>query len=131
MAVKQVPFKGQFEGTQTLDPARGVVNGSATGNATHLGAFAMLFPHTVDFATRTGKGTYTFTAANGDTVIADFVGQAQGGPIVSIVEHATITGGTGRFEGATGSFVVERWFNPANGITEGTFEGAIAQVGGS
>ena len=85
----------------------------------------MVFPHTVNFATRTGTGTYTFTAANGDTVTADFTGQATGGPVVTIVEHGTVTGGTGRFEGASGSFVVERSFDPASGTTEGGFEGTL------
>ena len=124
-----VPFKGSLEGSQTLTPLQpplGFVNGSATGNGTHLGLFTVTFPHTVNFATRSGTGTYTFTAANGDTLTADFSGQASGGPVVSIVENATVTGGTGRFEGATGSFVVERWFDQASGVTEGRFEGTIS-----
>jgi hypothetical protein len=127
-----VPFKGRFEGTQTLTPLQppfGFVNGSATGTATHLGSYTLAFPHTVNFATRTGVGTYTFTAANGDTLTADFTGQAQGGPIVSIVEQGTVTGGTGRFAGATGSFVVQRRFDPAAGTTEGSFEGTVSSVG--
>jgi hypothetical protein len=129
-----VPFKGSLEGTQTSTPLQfplALVAGSATGNATHLGRFTVEFPHTVNFVTRTGEGTFTFTAANGDTLTADFTGQAQPGPIVSIVEHATITGGTGRFAGATGGFTAERRFDPASGTTEGSFEGTISfAVGG-
>ena len=131
-AAQSVPFKGNLEGTQTstpLQPPFAFVDGSATGNATNLGRFTVAFPHTVNFATRTGVGTFTFTAANGDTLTADFTGQAQPGPLVSIVEHATITGGTGRFAGATGSFTVERLFNPASGTTEGSFEGTISSPG--
>jgi hypothetical protein len=123
-----MPFKGTFEGTQTttpLEPPRALVDGSATGEATHLGRFTVEFPHIVNFVTRTGDGTYTFTAANGDTLTADFTGQAQPGPIVSIVEVATITGGTGRFAAATGSFIVQRQFDPASGTTRGSFEGTI------
>lgn len=129
---QSVPFKGNFEGTQTstpLQPPLALVDGSATGNATHLGRFTVEFPHTVNFATRTGEGTFTFTAANGDTLTADFTGQAQPGPIVSIVEHAIITGGTGRFAGATGSFTVRRQFDPATGTTRGSFEGTISSPG--
>jgi hypothetical protein len=128
-ASQEVPFKGRFEGSQTLTPQQppfGFVDGSATGNATHLGRFTVEFPHTVNFATRTGVGTFTFEAADGDSLTADFTGQAQGGPIVSIVEHAVVTGGTGRFAAATGSFVVQRSFDPATGATEGSFEGTIA-----
>lgn len=133
-AVQSVPFKGNFEGTQTstpLQPPLAFVDGSATGNATHLGRFTVEFPHTVNFVTRTGKGTFTFTAANGDTLTADFTGQAQPGPIVSIVEHATITGGTGRFAGATGSFTVQRVFDPASGTTSGSFTGTISSPPGA
>lgn len=131
-AAQSVRFKGTFEGTQTLTPLQppfGLVNGSASGTAAHLGLFTVEFPHTVNFATRTGVGTFTFTAANGDTLTADFTGQAQGGPIISIVEHATVTGGTGRFAEATGSFIVERRFDPSSGTTEGSFEGTISSVG--
>jgi hypothetical protein len=127
-----VPFKGNFEGTQRstpLLPPLAFVDASATGNATHLGRFTVEFSHTVNFATRTGEGTYTFTAANGDTLTADFTGQAQPGPIVSIVEHAIITGGTGRFAGATGSFTVQRQFDPVTGTTKGSFEGTISSPG--
>ena len=127
-----VPFKGTLEGTQTLTPLAppmGAVNGSATGTGTHLGQFSVTFPHTVNFATRTGVGTYTFTAANGDTLTASFTGQASGGPVVSLLEHATVTGGTGRFAGATGTFTVQRQFDPSTGVTQGSFEGEISSVG--
>jgi hypothetical protein len=131
-AIQSVPFKGNLEGTQTsapLQPPLAFVDGSATGKATYLGLFTVEFPHTVNFVTRTGEGTFTFTAANGDTLTADFTGQAQPGPIVSIVEHATITGGTGRFAGATGSFTVQRQFDPATGTTTGSLEGTISSPG--
>jgi hypothetical protein len=131
-ATHSVPFKGSFEGSQTLTPGTppfGTVNGSATGTGTHLGEFTVAFPHTVNFATRTGVGTYTFTAANGDTLTASFTGAATGSPQVSIVEHATVTGGTGRFAGATGTFTAQRQFNQLTGVTTGSFEGEISSVG--
>jgi hypothetical protein len=37
----------------------------------------------------------------------------------------TLTGGTGRFEGASGSFTVERVLNRATGISTGTLSGTI------
>jgi hypothetical protein len=71
-----------------------------------------------------------FTAANGDTLTGNFTGQAQGAPpLVSIVEQVTVTGGTGRFAGATGSFTVQRQFNQQTGVTQGSFEGEISSVG--
>ena len=131
-AAATVPFKGTFEGSQTTTPleppfAFSVV--SASGTATLLGRFTLEIPHTVNFATATGDGTYTFTAANGDTLTADFTGKAQVGPIISIVEHATITGGTGRFAGAAGTFTAHRLFDPVNGTTTGSFEGTISAPG--
>jgi hypothetical protein len=132
-AAPETPFKGSFAGTQSatpLEPPFVFVNGSATGNATHQGLFTVEFPHTVNFVARTGEGTYTFTAANGDTLTADFRGLAQEAPpLISIVEHATVTGGTGRFAGAAGTFTVHRRFNQATGATEGSFEGTMSSVG--
>jgi hypothetical protein len=45
------------------------------------------------------------------------------------VETATITGGTGRFAGATGSFTAERTFYVASGKTIGSSEGWISPPG--
>jgi hypothetical protein len=50
--------------------------------------------------------------------------------VVRIVEGATITGGTGRFAGATGSFTVVRLYDPVAGTTVGSFEGAISVPAG-
>jgi hypothetical protein len=126
----EVPFKGHFAGTQTvtpLGPQSAYVNGSGTGTATRLGLFTVEFPHMVNFATRVGEGTYTFTAANGDMLTGDFTGQADGAPpLISIVEHITVTGGTGRFAGATGTITVERRFDQAAGVTDASFEGTIS-----
>jgi hypothetical protein len=121
-----------MEGTQSVTPGQppfATVNGQATGTATLLGQFTVTFPHTVNFATATGQGTYTFTAANGDTLTANFTGAAQQGPIVHIVENAVITGGTGRMAGASGSFTARREFNPATGVVIGSFEGTISTPG--
>jgi hypothetical protein len=125
-----VPFKGDLEGSVTvtpLPPGRGNVQIDATGNATHLGRFTLQIPHIVTFATRIGVGTYVFTAANGDQLFASFSGQAvTSPPMVEIVEHATITGGTGRFADATGSFTVHRVFDQTAGWTVGSVEGTIS-----
>jgi hypothetical protein len=133
-AALSVPFKGRFDGTQTVTPSgpsSALVEVWTTGTATAVGRFTMELPHTVDFATATAIGTCTIVAANGDVLVASFYGQAQVGPIVSIVETATIEWGTGRFAGATGSFTIRREFDPAAGTTTGSFEGAISTRGAS
>jgi hypothetical protein len=107
------------------------VDVDATGNATHLGQFTLDIPHVVNRAKGTAVGSYEFTAANGDTLTADFTGVAVpiAPGVLYIEETATITGGTGRFAGATGSFTVERLYDTVAGTTVGSFEGTISSAG--
>ena len=129
-AGEQLPFKGSLEGDVTITPLAPpfvsvLVEG--TGRATHLGKFTFDFPHVVNRATMSGIGSYHFVAANGDTLTADAMGQATlvAPGVLAIVETATITGGTGRFRGATGTFTVERLFDTVAGTTAGSFKGTI------
>jgi hypothetical protein len=131
-----VPFKGRLEGVVTITPVNPPfivdVLVSASGNATHLGRFTLAIPHQVNRATGTAIGTFQFTAANGDTLSADFSGQSMPTPtpgVIYIVETATITGGTGRFAGSTGSFTCERLFDTVNLNTIGSFDGRISSPG--
>ena len=86
--------------------------GEATGTATQLGRFTLLYSWTINVITGVGTGgAYDFTAANGDMLFtsATGLGIPTSTPGVNfIVETHTITGGTGRFAGATGSFTVHR-----------------------
>jgi hypothetical protein len=134
-AEKQVPFRGRLEGVISNTPlsptlAAGLVKG--TGNASHLGRFTFTSNAVVDFAANSGFATWTFTAANGDTLTATAPGYAEptGTPeVIFVIETATITGGTGRFAGATGSFRMGRYDDLAAGTTFGTFEGTISLAG--
>ena len=134
-AGEQVPFKGSFEGEVThtpLAPPFDSVDVDATGNATRLGQFTLDIPHVVNRANRTAIGTYEFTAANGDMLFAEFTGHATPTAtpgVLYIEETATITGGTGRFAGATGSFLSERLYDTVNLTTIGSFEGTISRPG--
>ena len=134
-AGEQVPLKGSLAGVVTHTPVDATTDAvlvEATGSATHLGEFAVSVPHLVNTTTRTAAGTYEFTAANGDKLIAQFTGQASPTAtpgVLSIVETATITGGTGRFAGATGGFVVERLYDRIAGTTVGSFEGTVSSPG--
>jgi hypothetical protein len=134
-AGEQVPFRGSLEGDVTvtpLDPPFVSVYVDAAGTATQLGRFTLDIPHIVDRSTMTAVGSYEFTAANGDKVYADFTGQATLTPVPGVIyieETATITGGTGRFAGATGSFTSERLYDRIAGTTIGHFEGTISSPG--
>lgn len=131
----QVPFKGKIDGSYvvTVVPPIGTFVGWGTGYATHLGQFAYSFPHQVDFGSvpPVGIGTYSFTAANGDTLTADFLGYSV--PVapgfVLVTENAVVRGGTGRFAGATGAFVITRMVDQTNRLTTGSFEGSISSPG--
>ena len=133
-AGEQVPFKGGYEGEDIgtiVAPPIAAARVTAAGNATHLGNFEFVELVTVNTATGAGSGVFEFTAANGDTVYGTIVGQARltAPGVLTILETATIEGGTGRFEGATGSFNVSRVKNPATGETSCTFEGTVSSPG--
>ncbi len=130
-----VPFRGSLDGVATvtpLGPTAVSVHIEATGTGSHLGRYAVAVPHLVNPQTRIASGSYVFTAANGDRLTASFSGQASltATPgVLTIVESATITGGTGRFSDATGSFTAQRVFNQITGVTSGSFEGWIFRPG--
>ena len=134
-AGEQAPLEGKFKGDVTVTPLTPPfvsVDVEATGKATLLGKFTLDIPHVVNRATRTAIGSYVFTAANGDKLTADFTGTAAPTAtpgVLYIEETATITGGTGRFAGATGSFVTERLFNTITKRTAGSFAGTISAPG--
>jgi hypothetical protein len=132
----EVPFKGSWEGAlkaRTVTPPFLNVSFEGTGNATHLGRFTVEIRLALHTTNRFLTGTYEFTAANGDTLTADFAGESPltppGVPQTS-VETATITGGTGRFASASGTFTAERVVDLATTLTTGSFEGSISSPGG-
>ena len=133
---EQVPFRGRLEGNLTTrDPLTSPFvrdTFTITGHASHLGRFKLTIIANLNLTTRTAEGTYLFVAANGDTLTADFTGASRPTDtpgVVLIVETATITGGTGRFADATGSFVVSRLFNTITRVTTGSIEGTISPPG--
>lgn len=135
LAEAQVPFKGALVGHETdllqgNPPAQILVDGGTTGVATHLGRFKMTYTVTVSLPAGTSVGSAELTAANGDIIFTTFVGLGVPTDIPgvnSIVENNTITGGTGRFASAKGSFTVERLvdLNTQPAATFGSFHGTI------
>jgi hypothetical protein len=126
----ETPFKGKITAVETSQlvffPIVSV-NREGTGTATYLGKYTEHATFQVNVLTMSSTGAATFTAANGDTLSASIVGQATriGPTTLSIVEVYTITGGTGRLAGATGTFTLENTLEQTTGVSSGTFSGAI------
>jgi hypothetical protein len=135
-----VPFKGHWTGTTVsatpIAPGVVVVVSSGSGDATELGRFEMTSPHLEFLDTFEVEGEQIFTAANGDTLVAQFTGQfvpdADGN--LEAMLDCVITEGTGRFKDATGSYDFHIVAVP-NGTTGfdsvATIDGVISAAGSS
>jgi len=101
----ELPFKGTYEGLETVGTVPSHHHLDATGNATHLGRFTVTADWTL--APTGGSGTSTWTAANGDKLFTRFT---RNGvfvpPTATFTETHIITGGDGRFANASGTFTV-------------------------
>ena len=137
-AQKQVPFKGTMQGHDTDTPCSPpqsqcvVVMTTGTGIGTHLGDSSFTQVAQVNRAARTSARSAHWIAANGDSIDTTFTGSAEltATPgVISITEIHTITGGTGRFSGAPGSFTVERLASGVTFLTSGSFHGTITSPG--
>jgi hypothetical protein len=138
VAQKQIPFKGTIQAHETGTPQGGPpptivsASGSGTGIGILLGEFSFTYELTITLANGTATGSAHLIAANGDSIDTTITGSSDPTAtpgVLSITEIDTITGGTGRFAGAQGSFTVERLINQATGFTSGSFHGAITSPG--
>jgi hypothetical protein len=102
------PVTGAGTGTVTLNLLTGAATGEFSGHLSAMGAetghdnltFTLTGPSTFTYT-----GTRTFVAANGDKLFSAITGQ---GTLTRTTAHSTetdtITGGTGRFAGASGTY---------------------------
>jgi len=108
-------FKGTFQG----EDAHGLVPPGATtiaidttgtGTGTHLGQFSLIRQVIGNLTNLSDTGSARWIAANQDSIYTTISGQAElsdeGGGSLKVTEVHIITGGTGRFAGAQGSFTV-------------------------
>ena len=112
------PFKGSLALAVDQEPVFDLpilsLHFAVTGEATQLGQFTGALQLHIDISheeqgTETSTGKIVLNAADGDTVTGTVSGTATvAGQDERIVETVTITGGTGRFAGATGTFVITR-----------------------
>ena len=143
-AQQQVPFKGTFQGSDTVTPP--TLTQNITGTGTLVGQFSSITHLTLTASGGTGTGEWI--AANGDkidtTVVGtrddvdmapcQVVGAQPGDSYARIRQIHTITRGTGRFAGVQGSFIlwlyhdVVRRSDGTNG-TCGSYSGTITAPG--
>ncbi|SRR6266702_929586 len=134
VAQNQVPFKGAMQGTDADSNFTNTtvsVTTTGTGIGTLLGQFSFTQEVTVNFASSTSTGSAHWIAANGDSIYTTIAGSGEPTDtgLIRITEIQTITGGTGRFSGAQGSFTVERLASPVTFLTSGSFHGCINSPG--
>jgi uncharacterized membrane protein len=134
VAQNQVPFKGAMQG-QDFDIAftntTVTVLTVGTGLGTLVGQFSFTQTVTVDFTTATSTGAGRWSAANGDSISTTITGSGEmiEPGLFRIEDVHTITGGTGRFAGAQGTFTVNRLASGVTFLTSGSYEGTITHPG--
>jgi hypothetical protein len=116
-----VPFEGKY----TFSFGADGVSGKGIGS--HIGIFTLVEQNN-DEGFPVITGTATFTTANGDQLFANHTGLVQllGNGMADVNSEFTITGGTGRFVGATGGFESHGPANLALGTGSSEFEGTIS-----
>lgn len=139
MAGAEVPFKGVEVGGLTGGPFNFpivTIFCAGEGEATHLGHFTVTGEYFVNVLDATATGAFTITAANGDQLFITSIGHSLQPPTLKeTVEDVTVTGGTGRFKGATGSWFMDAHFDFVFGGPEvtdpyvATLEGIISTPG--
>lgn len=137
MAATERPFRGSFMGVAGFaEPRCGsdvTLGFTAHGTATHLGRIEGQASNCSDWSFPVASvgvrdGVVTFVAADGSTITAAYEGVQQA-PVNGVAAYSltmTVVGGTGRFEGASGSWASSGLLNFNELTITGTFDGWIA-----
>lgn len=127
------PLKGAYHtNSQILSgPPMLATRITGIGQSSHLGKGTFVANSILNLTTAPPfslGGTAVFTAANGDEFYTSFTGTAipNGTGANQIEMHHTITGGTGRFENASGSFSGYTVAVPGHSNGYITYEGNIS-----
>jgi hypothetical protein len=128
--VTRFPFKGTIQSTETsvtVFPTMSVT-GSGSGDATELGAFTINYQVEISLLDLSSVESAELTGTKGDSLRAEAVGQAAENRtpgMLNVVDIYKITGGTGRFNGASGTFTLNRLVSMTTGASSSTFEGYL------
>jgi hypothetical protein len=140
-----VPFRATFANTNTMAPCPPnapapsfCVALAGSGHATHMGKIQFSGLTVVNLASNCGPGCFTdsgpntLTAANGDQITLDNTGKnsATSDPTIRTKTGTyVVTGGTGRFSGASGSGTASVIINTATSTSVGTLTGVLSTPG--
>lgn len=126
------PFKGTYTTTNQVLQGPPFLQQRITGNgsATHLGESMFVALATLNLTTQPPfgiTGTTVFSADNGDEFYTQFTGTSTpiGNGQSAVVVNHEITGGTGRFKIAGGTFVGNAIANPAASTGSISYVGTI------
>ena len=133
-AADRVPLKATETGSfQLLGPCQTsgiVVDVTGSGHGTHLGYFTTHYRECFDPATgAVTDGSFTLTAANGDTMFGTYGGQVSptgDSTVFTYDDPGVISGGTGRFSGTGGIVATNGVVNLATGEYAGTITGSLS-----
>jgi hypothetical protein len=126
----RLPFKGTMQSNETYSTAFYTlfVTANGSGDATELGKFTVTYQMEANLRDMSVSESVYFAGTNGDSLQASAVGQAvedRTPGMFKVIEIYTITGGTGRFDGASGTLTMNRLLSIDAGIASSTFEGYI------
>jgi len=128
-AATPLPFKGRISGPTSAKIAFPVIviTSTGTGEASQLGRFTSTGVNTGTLGQPTTNGTWDFVAANGDVLTSTTESTAEplGPASVFVTTVGTITGGTGRFAGASGAYRMTFTDVHDEVTATGTFDGAF------
>jgi hypothetical protein len=138
LAKDQVPLKGSL----TIVPTPGIPDvtnfpirtqvRSITGQVSHLGRSEGMITQHINLLNLSFQGSFVLYAANGDSITGNVTGQlstTSDPNVLEVSEMIFITGGTGRFAGATGSATGEGQAFHNTGEADETFQGTISSPG--
>ena len=117
------PSGDTFEG-RCSKPSQWVSTSAGSGVMSHLGSVTWTLEHCYQLFDGTfGDAEVVITAANRDRLFGTFDGIMTGE--TTFAETLNITGGTGRFVGASGSIAETGWFDADTGYMEVSGVGSI------
>jgi hypothetical protein len=126
----RLPFKGTLQSTETSVTVfpMSSVTATGSGNASQLGLFTIRYEVEMSLLDLSVIESAEFVGTNGDSLRAEAVGQAAENRtpgMLNLLEIYKITGGTGRFNGASGTFTLNRLVSATTGAAASAFEGYI------